>query len=65
MTGSTAMILDHIGFQVSDLAKTRAFLVDALKPLEIGVVAEGEGWAMIGRQGTPLFWCGACGPTSA
>ena len=29
MTGSTAMILDHIGFQVSDLAKTRTFLVAA------------------------------------
>ena len=55
------MILDHIGFNVSDLAKTRAFLVAALAPLGIGVVQEGEGWAMIGKEGRPQFWFGSFG----
>ena len=62
MDHDPTMILDHIGFQVSDFAKTKAFLLAALKPLDIDVVSEDTGWAMIGRGGKPQFWFGAFGP---
>lgn len=57
------MSLDHIGFNVSDFPKSRAFFVQALEPLGlgIGIVSEGEGWAMVGRHGKPQFWFGAYG----
>ena len=55
------MVLDHIGFKVTDFPKTREFLVRALAPLDIGITAEGEGWAMVGRQGEGNFWFGSIG----
>ena len=55
-------MFDHIGFHVSDFAKTKAFLLAALEPLGIGVVSEGEGWAMLGRGTKPQLWFGAFGP---
>ncbi len=45
------MVFDHIGFKVTDFPKTKDFRVRALQPLGMGVTAEGEGWAMIGRTG--------------
>jgi catechol 2,3-dioxygenase-like lactoylglutathione lyase family enzyme len=55
------MILDHIGFNVSDFVAARRFLLAALQPLGIGIVSEGEGWAMIGRDGKGQFWFGSFG----
>ena len=55
------MTLDHIGFNVSDFAKTKQFLLQALQPLDSGIVIEGEGWAMIGKNGKPQFWFGSFG----
>ena len=55
------MILDHIGINVSDLAASKAFFVRALAPLGISVVLEGDGWAMMGLDGTPQFWFGSFG----
>ena len=55
------MILDHIGFNVSDFAASKAFYVRALAPLGIGVEQEGQGWAMLGRPGEPQFWIGSFG----
>lgn len=55
------MIIDHIGFNVSDFAASKAFYVKALAPLGIGIIMEGEGWAMIGKDGKPQFWFGAYG----
>ena len=54
--------LDHVGFNVSDFAAARAFLVTALSPLGFTVASEGEGWAMLGRDGHACFWFGAFGP---
>jgi catechol 2,3-dioxygenase-like lactoylglutathione lyase family enzyme len=54
-------VFDHIGFNVSDFPKSKAFFLSALKPLGVGVVAEGEGWAMIGRDSKPQLWFGAMG----
>lgn len=56
------MILDHIGFNVGDLAASRAFYEAALAPLRIAVASEGEGWAMLGRGERPQLWIGAFGP---
>lgn len=55
------MILDHIGFNVSDFAKSKEFYLKALEPLGIGIVAEGEGWAAIGKNGKGQVWFGSFG----
>lgn len=55
-------ILDHIGFNVSDFPAMKRFLEQALAPLGITVVRQGEGWAMIGREGKPQLWFGSFGP---
>ena len=55
------MILDHIGFNVTSVAETKAFLGQALAPLGIGVTNDGDGWAMIGRNGKGQFWFGSFG----
>jgi catechol 2,3-dioxygenase-like lactoylglutathione lyase family enzyme len=55
------MILDHIGLNVSNLEESKSFLVQALAPLGIGITAQGEGWAMIGRDGKGQFWFGSFG----
>ncbi len=56
------MIIDHIGFNVGDFARSRDFYAKALAPLGIEVVMGGDGWAMVGRNGKPEFWFGAHGP---
>jgi catechol 2,3-dioxygenase-like lactoylglutathione lyase family enzyme len=55
------MILDHIGYNVRDFAVSKAFYVHSLAPLGIVILAQGEGWAMMGRDGKPQFWFGALG----
>ena len=55
------MVFDHIGFNVTDFEKTKAFLVQALSPLGIAITAEAEGWAMIGRKGEGQLWFGSFG----
>jgi len=57
------MIFDHIGFNVTDFAATRAFLLQALAPLGIGIAGEGAGWAMIGKGGKGALWFGSFGPS--
>ena len=55
------MILDHIGLAVRDFGKSAAFFRRALAPLGIQTVLEGEGWAMLGKDGRPQFWIGVHG----
>ncbi len=57
-------MFDHIGFNVADFAKSKAFYLAALKPLGLGLLAEGEGWAMIGGPSGRL-WIGAFGPPAS
>lgn len=52
-------MLDHLGFAVADVARSRAFYAAALAPLGMGVHSEGPGWAMFGRAGAPQLWIGA------
>jgi catechol 2,3-dioxygenase-like lactoylglutathione lyase family enzyme len=55
------MIFDHIGFNVSDFPLSKEFYLQALKPLGVGIVIEGEGWTMIGKEGKGQFWFGSFG----
>jgi len=59
--GENGMILDHIGLAVRDFAKSATFFRRALAPLGIQTVLEGEGWAMLGKDGRPEFWIGVHG----
>jgi len=59
------MMLDHIGFAVAELQRSRAFFTAALAPLGIAVqmevTAEQTGGAAhvgFGRNGKPFFWIG-------
>ena len=55
------MILDHIGVAVRDFGKSSTFYRRALAPLGVETVLEGDGWAMLGRDGRPEFWIGMHG----
>ena len=65
-------MIDHIGYPVSDFAKSRAFYEAALAPLGITVVMEvteemtgGHGAHLgMGRDGNPFFWIGSGKPAS-
>lgn len=52
------MIIDHIGVAVSDYAVSKAFYTACLKPLNVELVVEIEGWAGFGRDGKGEFWFG-------
>ncbi|HXW26500.1 MAG TPA: VOC family protein [Xanthobacteraceae bacterium] len=58
-------MLDHIGFGVTDFARSRAFYARALAPLGITLVrdvppeqAGGNAHAAFGIGGRPFFWIG-------
>lgn len=59
-------MLDHIGFAVSDLEKSKAFYAKALAPLGIGLIMEvtpamtgtAHGAVGFGEDQKPYFWFG-------
>ncbi len=55
-------MIDHLGFDVSDIAKARAFYEKALAPLGIGVLMQAKNAAWdgvgMGANGHPFFWIG-------
>ncbi len=53
------MIIDHVGFAVSDYEKSRKFFCQALAPLGIELIMEFQGWAGFGKSGKPEFWFAA------
>ena len=55
------MVFDHIGFNVANFAASKEFFIKALAPLGVGITMEGEGWAMVGRQGEGNLWFGSFG----
>ena len=59
------MPLDHIGLAVADFAKSKSFYSQALAPLGMEIVLEGEGWAMIGRGDQGDLWFGVYGEVPA
>ena len=58
-------MIDHMGFEVADLDRAKAFYVKALKPLGLGAVMEvtaqetgGYAGAGFGDDRKPFFWIG-------
>jgi catechol 2,3-dioxygenase-like lactoylglutathione lyase family enzyme len=51
-------MFDHIGIGVSDLKVSKAFFVQALSPLGVGVVMEVDDAAGLGRAQKPSLWLG-------
>jgi catechol 2,3-dioxygenase-like lactoylglutathione lyase family enzyme len=53
-------MLDHVGFEVSDLSRSKAFYEAALEPLGIGLMMEFEGAIGFGKETEhgpkPFFW---------
>ena len=52
------MLIDHIGLAVADYDVSKAFYLACLKPLNIELVVEIDGWAGLGRDGKGEFWFG-------
>jgi len=59
------MIIDHAGFTVRELAKSKQFYTQALAPLGITLAMEFEGNAGFGKGGKPEFWLTAEGTPHA
>jgi catechol 2,3-dioxygenase-like lactoylglutathione lyase family enzyme len=59
------MVIDHVSLYVSDFAKSRSFFVEALAPLDLHIVAEGDDWALMGREGRGGFLFRAGDPASS
>ena len=51
--------LDHVGINVSDYARSKAFYDRALAPLGIRALMEHGTFCGYGRDGKPDFWIGA------
>ena len=49
-------MFDHLGFGVTDLARSKAFFVQALEPLGVAVAMEGPYGVGMGRKGKPSLW---------
>jgi catechol 2,3-dioxygenase-like lactoylglutathione lyase family enzyme len=65
-------MLDHIGFSVKDIARSKAFYERALAPLGVGVVMEvtpeqtgGDTYLGFGEGQKPYFWIGSGGTALA
>jgi catechol 2,3-dioxygenase-like lactoylglutathione lyase family enzyme len=56
-------MLDHVGFGVSDYARSKAFYESALAPLDITLVLEVKAMAAgFGKDDKPFFWIETRGP---
>ncbi len=49
-------MIDHIGIEVENTPRSKAFYMAALAPLGYAIVMEFEGWCGLGRDGMPDFW---------
>lgn len=49
-------MFDHLGFGVTDYAASKAFFLEALEPLGVAIVMEGEHALAIGSKGKPSLW---------
>lgn len=56
------MPFDHLGFNVADFAKSRAFYAAALGALGLKPVMEGKDHVAFGPDNQPEFWIGTYGP---
>ena len=44
------MIIDHVGLAVRDLARSRTFYLEALAPLALSIVRDGDDVVVFGRE---------------
>ena len=51
-------MFDHLGIGVSDLAKSKAFFLEALAPLGVGMVMDEPDAAGLGKGRKPSLWLG-------
>src|SRR5262249_16728362 len=58
-------MLDHMGFNVSDFARSRAFYEGALAPLGLRPLQSGDTWAVFGtgKDDDPFLWIGTNQPS--
>lgn len=49
-------MIDHIGIDVRDLERSKAFYQATLAPLGYELIMEVQGWAGFGARGKPDFW---------
>ena len=49
-------MFDHLGIGVTNLADSKAFLLQALRPLGVAVVMEGPYGVGLGQDGKPSLW---------
>ncbi len=61
-------MIDHIGFAVSNMARSKTFYIDALKPLGVGLVMEvtadetgADAHTGFGKDNKAFFWIGGGG----
>ncbi len=55
-------MFDHIGFPVTDLAKSNSFYLTALAPFGIGLIVDAAEYAAFGKFGRAQFWLGTGKP---
>jgi catechol 2,3-dioxygenase-like lactoylglutathione lyase family enzyme len=51
-------MIDHLTLGVRDIAASKRFYVEALKPLGIGIIVEFPAGVGLGSEGKPYFWLG-------
>ena len=56
-------MFDHVGFNVSDFARSKALYLAALRPLGMGLMRETDKFAVIG-QASGRLWIGVFGPAA-
>ncbi len=52
------MIIDHIGFGVSDFEKSKEFYTKCLEPLGISIIREEGDTVGFGKNGKAIYWFG-------
>ena len=57
-------MIDHVGLGVSDLERSRALYLEALRPLGYRLLLQRDGSAGFGMDGKPDFWIHANRPLS-
>ncbi|RYY95588.1 MAG: VOC family protein [Comamonadaceae bacterium] len=58
-------MFDHVGFGVSDLAASKSFYLEALRPLGVAIAMEGPYGLGLGRNGKPSLWLSQTSGTPA
>jgi catechol 2,3-dioxygenase-like lactoylglutathione lyase family enzyme len=58
-------MIDHIGLDVSDIQRSKAFYAAALKPLGYELLRDHDSWLGLGAAGKPDLWINDAGHKTA